>query len=244
MLYSMLDEEDLGDVTDADIRKAYGLLEKIPKSIEGKIELGRNMAVQNQKYIDASSPFALPAAIFAELAAKAVETKTAVDGQAKEILDVYHMNKMLAMERKRGDRLLSRGFKWLVARWDDDDERLFAFGFVPKSAIWTEGDPEPGENPWPNKLTGLNAEINILGHASVKADVQTGAASYNFYVAESMINDPIPDKPFEATWRKVSQPSIMDTKHTPGTIKTYWACGIDENGVEGEFCDPVSVKFI
>ena len=99
------------------------------------------------------------------------------------------------------------------------------------------------ENPFPNPLTGLNAEINVLGHASVRADEQSGAVAYNFYVAESFPGNPIPEKPFEAEWKKVSQPSIMDTQHNPGTIKTYWACGVDENGVEGEFCDPVSVEF-
>ena len=103
--------------------------------------------------------------------------------------------------------------------------------------------PEPGENPFPNPLTGLNAVFNELGHASVKADEQAGAVAYNFYVAKSYPGNPTPDRPFEATWKKVSQPSIMDTEHDPGMIKTYWACGVNEAGEEGKFCDPVSVKF-
>ena len=107
-----------------------------------------------------------------------------------------------------------------------------------------EEPEEPGGNPWPNPLTGLNAEINILGHPSVKADEQSGAVAYNVYVAVSMIGEPIGEKPEEAEWHNVSQASIMDTQHKPGTVKTYWACGVNEMGLEGEFCDPVSVELV
>ena len=78
----------------------------------------------------------------------------------------------------------------------------------------------------------------------MKADEQSGAVKYNFYVAETMIGEPIGERPPEAEWKLIGIPSIMDTNHTPWTVKTYWACGIDENGVEGEFCDPVSVEII
>jgi len=168
MLFSMLDEEDLDDVTDSDIRKAYHLDNKIPKRTEGKIELARDMNEKNQFYVDEGSPWALPEADFNEMADKAEELENAVKTQAKEILDVYHANKLLAMERKRGDRLLSRAFKWLVAAWDDDDERLFAFGMVPKSAIWTEGEPEPGVPEWPVHPEAADFAANYLGEGFVE----------------------------------------------------------------------------
>ena len=100
------------------------------------------------------------------------------------------------------------------------------------------------ENAWPNPLASLKAEINELGHISVSADAQTGAAKYNFYVVEYPIGENIDERPAESTWTGVPIPSIMDTEHEPGTVKKYWACGVNDDGLEGEFCEPVSVEIM
>ncbi len=226
MLYSMLDEEEMGDVEEGDIRKAYGLLEKIPQDIEGKIELARRMNEQNQTYIDAVSPFALPAADFEELAAKGIETRTAVDGQAKEILDVYHMNKMLEMERKRGNRLLSRGFKWIVAAWDDNDERLFAFGMLPKSAIWTPGDPdEPGVVNWDDVPTGVGIKLIKLGDNEFfvfSADPYTGNTGMDVRVAWGETGGAVAEMPGEDTLTNVPFAIQYDCEIKHGMTVYVW----------------------
>jgi len=242
---SLLGEVEVEGVDEHDIRRDFGIKGKIPGGVEAMIDLGRQMAAINAKYIVELSPYALPAAPFEEIGTVAEDLSSALDARKVEHREQMHVGKLKEIERKLGDRLLSRAFNWAVAVWGYDEPRLEDLGFVPKSQIHTPGDPEPGEeNPFPNPLTGLNAVINELGHPSVKADMQSGAVAYNFFVVETLIGEPIGERPFEAEWKVISEPSIMDTQHTPGTVKTYWACGVDEFGVEGEFCDPVSVEIM
>ena len=150
-------------------------------------------------------------------------------------------NELLAAKEAL-DTTEREAFTWYRSRHTDGNDEWWTgteWGTV------SEGSGgAPATNPFPNPLTGLNAVVNELGHISVKADAQSGAVAYNFYAVETMPGQPIPEKPPEAEWKLISIPSIMDTKHQPGTVKTYWACGIDAGGVEGEFCAPVSVAIM
>jgi len=109
-----------------------------------------------------------------------------------------------------------------------------------------EGAPPMGA--YPNELTGLNAyysdfppPIFIVGH-----DGQTGAVSYRLKRLKRLITDPDPtnaDMPVDNYIEGMSADPYADTDIEPGCKCAYWACGVDEFGVEGEWTGPVICEY-
>jgi hypothetical protein len=144
---SILDEDAAAGIAEHDIKKDFGYEGDTPEGAADLIELGRQMATANARYIADSNPFALPAAPFIAIGAKAEELEVAIDSRKKIHLEAIHVGKLKDLERAKGDKLLSQAFNWVVAVWGDNDERLEAFGFVPKSQIWTEKKKAAPEKP-------------------------------------------------------------------------------------------------
>ena len=109
-----------------------------------------------------------------------------------------------------------------------------------------EGAPPMGE--WPNELTGLYANysdfpspIIIVGH-----DGQTGAESYRLKRVKVLISDPDPtnaDMPVDNYVEGLNPDPYADADIEPGCKCAYWACGVDEFGVEGEWTGPVIEEY-
>lgn len=147
---SVLQEVAVEGIDEHDIRRDFGVEGKVPDGVADLVDLGRQMAAINAQYIADASPYALPAAPFEEIGTVAEALSDALDARKVEHREQMHIGKLKEIERKLGDRLLSRAFKWACAVWGYDEPKLEDLGFVPKSQIWTEGDPEPGEPELPD----------------------------------------------------------------------------------------------
>jgi len=133
--------------------------------------------------------------------------------------------------------------------WGNDDPRLRDLGCVPKSEIWTPGQPEPpepGGATYPDPVENLKAE-NITTPIIVNKvswDVLAGANSYSVKKAEvdiGQIAPPMPEEYYAQDY--IDNTPVGDNDIMPGKTYYYWVCGVDETGVEGEWaicsCDYV-----
>ncbi len=155
---SILMEVEVEGIDEHDIEQDFGAEGKIPDGVEALVRLGRQMAAMNAKYIDDGSPYAMPAADFEEIGTVAEALSDALDARKVEHREQMHVGRLKEIERKRGDRLLSRAFRWTCAVWDYDDVRLEDMGFVPKSQIHTPGEPEPEV---PTEFTATVTRVDV-----------------------------------------------------------------------------------
>ena len=119
------------------------------KSYERLYEAVEDILTGQQKLDDMGASWKLPAAMITNL----TDAQSGIRA-ASETLKIEHGEKLKATEdlytmRDNGENLLRNIFRWCIAVWGDDEERLLEFGFVPKSQIWTENKPpHPAEFEW------------------------------------------------------------------------------------------------
>ncbi len=165
---SILMEVEVEGIDEHDIEQDFGAEGKIPDGVEALVRLGRQMAAMNANYIDDGSPYAMPAADFEEIGTVAEALSDALDARKVEHREQMHIGRLKEIERKRGDRLLSRAFRWTCAVWDYNDVRLEDLGFVPKSQIHTPGDPPLDWPDWPGPA--MTFIVTYLGMKEVQVD--------------------------------------------------------------------------
>ncbi|MCD6501170.1 hypothetical protein J7L01_01080 [bacterium] len=249
MVESMLAEEAVIGVAELDIRRDFGIEQPKPRTRASRLALGKKMVETNARYVLELSPYALPEPFFADLEAKVTALETAIDTHATELGERLSVGKAKELERARGDRLLVQAFKWFRAVYTDDAEILLEFGFVPKSQIWTQGQPEPpepGGATHPDPVENLKAE-NITTPIIVNKvswDVLAGANSYSVKKAEvdlGQVAPPMPEEYYAQDY--IDNTPVGDNDIMPGKTYYYWVCGVDEFGIEGEWaicsCDYV-----
>ena len=248
---SVLSEVEVEGVDEHDIRQDFGVEGKIPDGAAGLIDLGRQMAAINAKYILEASPYAMPAAPFAEIGTVAEALFDALDARKVEHREQMHVGKLKEIERKVGDRLLSRAFNWACAVWGYDEPKLEDLGFVPKSQIWTPGspDPEPGgdETPW-GMVQGLEVSIDPINNIYIKWKKVATAEKYTLLRELVPIGSTPPVLPYSVY--KTGIPPLEeycaygDTDHDPGFAYYYSVVAINTVGQETEPCPPKGVDYV
>lgn len=226
LINSMLQEEGVEGIAEHDIIRDFGAEGKIPDDIEKLMARGRQMAATNVRYIDEGNPYALPTAQFEEIGTLAEELHDALEARKKEHREAIRAGRMKELERRRGDRLLSRGYRWTAAIWGIDDDRLLLLGFVPKSQIWTEGMPEPGPGVnWPDVPTGVGIKLVKLGDNEffvISADEYTGNTGFDVRVAWGETGGAMPVMPGENTLTDVPFAIHYDCEIEHGMTIYVW----------------------
>ena len=177
MVESMLYEDDVQGVEEHDIRCDFGLDKSIPFSHPGQLAIAKKMVSTNERYIADVSPYALPAAPFDAMKAKYEAFDDAIETRSTEKHEELHAGKVKEIERANGDRLLARAFKWICAIWDDNDDRLLEFGFVPKSQIWTPAPFPAPKNLAYDEPTATTSWDAVEGADSYQLDYRLNGAS-------------------------------------------------------------------
>jgi len=138
MIKTIIDDPDLADGDRKLINDVFDIEQPLEsKSYERLYEAVEDILTGQQKLEDMGASWKLPDAMITNLTDSQSGMKT-----ASETLKIEHGEKLKATEdlytmRTTGENLLRNVFRWCVAVWGDDDERLLEFGFVPKSQIWT-----------------------------------------------------------------------------------------------------------
>ena len=243
---SVLYEIEVEGIEEHDIRRDFGVEGKIPDGVEALVKLGRQMAKMNAQYIADGSAYALPAAPFEEIGTVAEELSDALDAKKVEHREQMHVGKLKEIERRKGDRMLSRGFNWTVAVWDYEDPRLEDMGFVPKSQIHTPGQPGPGQAEWPEAVANFVAVFMTFPMPlfNLSWDLLLKAITYNFYRTKAPLGNPDKNRPVDPVETGLTEPLLTDTNIEQGYVYVYWLCGVDENGVEGEFGEPLVMEYV
>jgi len=242
---SVLSEVEAEGVDEHDIRRDFGVEGKIPDGVAKLVDLGRQMAAINAKYILESSPYALPAAPFEEIGTVAEALSDALDARKVEHREQMHVGKLKEVERKVGDRLLSRAFNWACAVWGYDEPKLEDLGFVPKSQIWTPGQPEPGVTDWPNAPV---AKIWIAPYpvTGILAGCEeyTGTDRFDFRIAYAKKNEPVPEMPADNYLTDVEGPALLGNEFPLEKNMVYyeWIRASKDSEVS-EWSDVASVEW-
>ena len=143
----------------------------------------------------------------------------------------------------RGEKLLRKLYHRAVSLWGDDDPRFFEIGLVPKSAIGTPSEPEPGMPKYPDAVEELNAWINELDLITIDwAYGKDEDVTFNLYKAEVKIGDPAPDRPAVPWQSGVDGKSFTDNDLKNNRAYYYWVVAV-KDGVEGEFAAPVVIEY-
>jgi len=168
MVKSILEDPVFPESTKDLLRGHFNIDEKLSVKYETVRTAGEAILLGQAKLEELDSEWVLPDDLVTR-----IENALAAFVAARTTADTEKLEKLNAMDviyeaRENGHRLLRKVYRWVIANWGDDDERLFAFGFVPKSAIWTEGDPEPGAPEWPVHPEAADFAANYLGEGFVE----------------------------------------------------------------------------
>ena len=153
--------------------------EDLPKTNKGFIKQLEYM-VNAQAALGVEQPdIALPVEPFDALAIAVALYDTLLEKSGKELSEQIQATAVKDELRKnQGEKLLRKGYHRVVAYWGNDDPRMFELGLVPKSSIWTEGDPEPGEPElpvFPNPPLTFTLSLRVDGTIEVVWTGVTGA---------------------------------------------------------------------
>ena len=130
--------------------------------------------------------------------------------------------------------------------WGDDDHRLRLLGLCPSSEIWTPGDPEPGQAEWPEAVANFVAVFMTFPMPlfNLSWDLLLKAMTYNLYRTKAPLGNPDKNRPVDPVETGLTEPLLTDTNIEQGNVYVYWLCGVDENGVEGEFGEPLVMEYV
>jgi len=147
--------------------------------------------------------------------------------------------------RTNGEKLYRWVYRRAISFWGDDDSRLLELGMVPKSLIGTPSEPEEPQAEWPAAVLNFMSVLILIPIKLINLswDMLIGAVSYNLYRAKGPIGNPPTKKP-DTPWKTgLTEGLLGDMDIAPGYVFVYWVCGVDEFGVEGEFCDPIMMEY-
>lgn len=193
MVHTILDDPALPRGLKQNIDDAFDIDKPlVSKAVVALAKATRALLSGQGKLVEAGAEWKLPDDVVTNLTNGLAAMELSLKTSKNE-----HGEKLAAMEniyeaREAGERILRNIFRWVVAVWGDDDPRLLEFGFVPKSQIWTEGQPEPGapELPeWPGPIETLTAEYLGQGVVEVKySSVQEATRGIIEYTEANMNN--------------------------------------------------------
>jgi hypothetical protein len=138
-----------------------------------------------------------------------------------------------------GMHILRWVYQRAISFWGDEGPHLLELGFLPKSMIWTPGQPVPGSANFPDKVSNMSAvkaDPPLTG-IKVSCDLLNGAATYNIYREKVPTGAPRPSRPAVAWMSEITDPAALDGDVLVGNDYYYWMCGVDETNIEGAFSD-------
>ena len=143
-------------------------------------------------------------------------------------------------------KLLNFVFNLCKLTWNDDDSRLGLLGFVPSSEVWTPGQPAPGQAEWPEAVANFVAVFMTFPMPlfNLSWDLLLKAITYNLYRTKAPLGTPDKNRPVDPVETGLTEPLLTDTNIEQGNVYVYWICGVDENGVEGEFGEPLVMEYV
>ncbi len=248
MVESMLAEEAVIGVTAYEIRRDFGIEQPKPRTRASRLALGKKMVETNARYVVELSPYALPEPFFTDLEAKVTALETAINTHEVEHDERLSAGLEKELERKKGDKLLQQAFKWVCAVLGPEDFTLLVFGFVPESQIWTpgSGEPGPGQAEWPEAVANFVAVFMTFPMPlfNLSWDLLLKAITYNLYRTKAPLGTPDKNRPVDPVETGLTEPLLTDTNIEQGNVYVYWICGVDEDGVEGEFGEPLVMEYV
>jgi hypothetical protein len=190
--------------------------------------------------------------LFTELETLRDSVKTIMDKVPDDLresrLATYAKNTL----RDQGEKLLRQVFHRAVALWSDEDNRLLELGFVPKSMIWTPGQPGGGgggieDTEWGGKVEGLIVELDPIGNIFIRCKKMKDAVSYKILRAVIKIGTTPPFAPF-AEYKTGIPPlednfAYGDTDWEKGNSYFYQIVAVNAANEMSIPCDPVSVDY-
>ena len=192
MVKSILEDPTFPDSTKNFLRTNFEIEEKLSLKFEPVCSAGEGILLGQSNLEDIGSEWVLPDDLITRIEDALGAFIAARTTAKKEKAEKQNAMDVLYEARENGIRLLRKVYRWVIANWGDDDPRLFEFGFVPKSALWTPGEPEPGapELPeWPGPIETLTAEYLGQGVVEVKySSVQEATRGIIEYTEANMNN--------------------------------------------------------
>ena len=239
MVKTILDDPDLSAGDKRMIDDAFDIDVKLRKNVAILATATKALLEGQEKLVEIGAAWGLPAGMVTNLTDGLTAMETSFrDGKKK------HGEKLKATEdiydaRETGEMLLRNIFRWAMAVWGEDDNRLLELGCVPKSQIWTPGMPEPGEPEepvFPEKFENFEAKfqsepspMNVVGW-----DQYADCDFARLFRAKVLIGEAAPERPSLVWQDDITENPIADTNVEPGFAHYYWVCAV-KDGVEGEF---------
>jgi len=165
MVKSILESDEFSESTKNLLRNNFELDGDVSYKYETLRNQGKAVLRGQEKLIELDSEWELPAGLITRIEDDLEAFIAARDSVKTEKIEKQNAVDVLYEMRVNGHRLLRKVYRWAIAVWGDDDEKLFALGFVPKSAIWTPGQPEPGTPVHPE---AASFDANYLGQEIVE----------------------------------------------------------------------------
>ena len=141
----------------------FDIEDDVPRDRQGFLKMTEFMVSAFDEIAVEHPDVTLPPSKFEELRTLNGELRAAMKAIGKELAEQKEATVSKDTLRKTtGEKLMRKCHHRAVAYWGDDDPRLLELGLVPKSSIWTPGDPEPGVDwpDWPGPVEGSAEQID------------------------------------------------------------------------------------
>ncbi|MCK5844814.1 MAG: hypothetical protein KAG97_08915, partial [Victivallales bacterium] len=123
----------------------YGTMRDTPRNVDALYTKIVQWKDQHDIYMAELDPRVIADSVVTEMMTQGADFyagwKFAIT-QKREAADAYNIKQA---EFLLGSKYLKLIYQMAVMVWGDEDPRLLELGMVPKSSVWTEGDPEPEE---------------------------------------------------------------------------------------------------
>jgi len=253
MVKTILDDPTMESGVLRLIDDAFDIDEKLSKGFFNLTENTRKLLNGQAKLVAMTAPWTLPAAMVTNLTDGLAAVESLADAAEDEHGEKLKATDDIYTARSDGEHLLRNIFRWVVANWGDDDPRMLEFGFVPKSSIWTPGDPEPGEPEEqlpeiPDKPEGVYANfmtepVTAMLVGCGKYGEHTGFDVVRAVTPAGVTETPTRPEELFATNIDVINEPLLDTDIDPGYRYWYWVRA--RNGDEvGEWSEVVWVEYL
>ena len=236
MVKTILDDPTMSAGDLALIDDAFDIDDELTKGFFSLTENTRKLLLGQEQLVAIGATWTLPLDMVTNLTNGFSEIKSLSESAEIEHGEKLKATKDLYSAREVGENLLRNLFRWVVANWGDDDTRMLEFGFVPKSQIWTPGQPEPGGQTFPEIFKDFKAyfqaepsPMNVVGWLQyIDCDFA------RLFRVRTHIGASVPERPDEIWQDEVTDNPLADQNIKPGYIVYYWLCAV-KNGEEGEF---------
>ena len=134
----------------------FDIEDDIPRGRKGFLKMAEFMVSAYDAILVEHPDVTLPATKFEELRALVIALDAAMKAIGRELAEQKSATVSKNVLRKTtGEKGMRKCFHRAVAYWGDDDPRMLELGLVPKSSIWTPGQPEPEEPEEPPTPEGV-----------------------------------------------------------------------------------------